>query len=88
MILERCGVDTFSSVAILVSHLSKKVAYRVSFHMTDTLLRMTYLGDGISTDDDSLEDENEKDEGGSFVPLPTEEGVPDGEEPLESSEEV
>lgn len=41
--------------------------------MTDTFIRMTYLGDGISTDDEGVEGEEIKEEGGDYSPLPTEE---------------
>ncbi|MFH0806630.1 MAG: hypothetical protein V1885_02825 [Candidatus Brennerbacteria bacterium] len=56
--------------------------------MTDTLLRMTYLGDGISTDEEGTEDETEKDGEGPFSPLPVEEEIPEVKDPLESPDEV
>lgn len=55
--------------------------------MTETsLLRMAYLGDGISTDDEGFGDESE-DEGVPYAPLPSDDEVTDDEE-LESPAEA
>ena len=54
----------------------------------DSGLRMTYLGDGISTDDENPGEDGEGNEGATYTPPPTEEGAPEGEEPPESSEEA
>ena len=54
--------------------------------MTDTKLRMTYLGDGISTDEDFEEDVGE--EGGSHTPPPAEEESPESEDPIGNPDEA
>lgn len=51
-------------------------------------LRMTYLGDGISTDDEELDEETDGSEGASPVPAPVEEGAPEGDDPLQSPDEA
>lgn len=52
--------------------------------MTDTLIRMTYLGDGISTDEEGVGREDE--EGEPYAPSPAEE-TPDDNDLSETSEE-
>jgi len=49
-------------------------------------LHMTYLGDGISTDEDFEEEGTE--EGGAPTPPPAEEVAPESGDPLESPDEV
>jgi hypothetical protein len=56
--------------------------------MTDTLLRMTYLGDGISTDDEELEEEENEESDVPFVPGPTEEGGSEENDPFENPDEA
>lgn len=48
---------------------------------------MTYLGDGISTDED-FEDDTEREEGGVATPPPAEEGTSDGDEPSGNPDEA
>lgn len=55
---------------------------------TESELRMTYLGDGISTDDEELDEETDGGEGVPHAPAPLEEGVPEGEDPLQNPDEV
>lgn len=58
--------------------------------MTKTLLRMSYLGDGISTDDGDLEEETGGEEGAPSVPAPVEdeEGAADGKDAFMSPDET
>gem|GEM_PF-2587638 len=57
-----------------------------SHSMIDTELRMTYLGDGISTDEDFEEEAG--DEGGSYTPTPSEEEAPESDDPLSNPDEA
>jgi hypothetical protein len=56
--------------------------------MIDTLLRMTYLGDGISTDDGDSVEETEGNEGAPYAPVPAEEEGGESENPPESPDEA
>lgn len=51
------------------------------------LLRMTYLGDGISTDED-FEEDTAAEEGGTYTPPPAEEETPEGDDPLSGPDEA
>lgn len=55
---------------------------------TKSELRMAYLGDGISTDDEGGESEEGGDEADLPAALPAEEGAPEGNDPLENPDEV
>lgn len=56
--------------------------------MTDTLLRMTYLGDGISTDDEELDEETDGSEGAPLAPNPLEEAPSESDDPFQSPDEA
>lgn len=68
--------------------------------MTDTLsrlhrgfttkseLRMTYLGDGISTDDEELDEETDGSEGVPLAPNPLEEAPSESDDPFQSPDEA